>query len=233
MAALEATYCVSSSEMNPTPDQVEAGHAFYTKRVLAVYDLAILGYFSRLAWKCPARRMLQHYDEHISTNHLDVGVGTGFFLDRCRFGSPSPRVALMDLNDNCLEVASKRLARHHPEVYRANVLEPIRFDVPKFDSVGLTYVLHCVPGDIASKGIAFDHLRTMVNPGGVVFGATLLHDGVERNWLARTVMDRNNKHGIFANADDTLDGLRSTLSEHLTDPVIDVVGCVGIFAGTV
>ena len=35
--------------MNPTPDEVAAGHAFYTSRSLAIYDLAILGYFSRLA----------------------------------------------------------------------------------------------------------------------------------------------------------------------------------------
>ena len=66
-----------------------------------------------------------------------------------------------------------------------------------------------------------------------MFGATLLHDGVQRNWLARKVMDRNNEHGIFANADDSLDGLRSALAEHLTDPVVDVVGCVGIFTGSV
>lgn len=82
--------------MNATPDQVEAGHAFYTKRALAVYDGAILGYFSRVAWKCPSGRILQHYNQHVSTNHLDVGVGTGYFLDRCRFESSSPRVALMD-----------------------------------------------------------------------------------------------------------------------------------------
>lgn len=67
---------------DPTPEQVAAGHAFYTKRALAVYDAAILGYFSRVAWKCPARRILQHYNRHVSTNHLDVGVGTGYFLDR-------------------------------------------------------------------------------------------------------------------------------------------------------
>ena len=120
--------------MDATPEQVEAGHAFYTKRALAIYDLAILGYFSRFAWKCPSRRILEHYDEHVSTNHLDVGVGTGYFLDRCRFASPSPRLALMDLNSNCLAVAGRRIARYDPEVYRANVLEPIPFGAPKFDS---------------------------------------------------------------------------------------------------
>jgi ubiquinone/menaquinone biosynthesis C-methylase UbiE len=219
--------------MSPTPAEVEAGHAFYTKRSLAVYDLAILWYFSRLAWKCPAHRLLQHYDEHVSSNHLDIGVGTGYFLDRCRFESSTPRVALMDLNENCLDAASRRIARYQPEVYRADVLEPLPFDIPTFDSVGMNYLLHCIPGDIAAKGVVFDHLRPLVNPGGRVFGATLLHDGVERNWLARTVMERNNKHGIFANVDDNLDGLKSTLDAHLANPVVDVVGCVGIFSGSI
>jgi hypothetical protein len=46
-------------------------------------------------------------------------------------------------------------------------------------------------------------------------------------------MDRNNKHGIFANAEDSLQGLRSALSQHLTESTVDVVGCVGIFSGSV
>ncbi len=219
--------------MESTPEQIEAGHAFYTKRSLAIYDLAILWYFSRLAWKCPARRIVEHYDEHVSANHLDVGVGTGYFLDHCDYGSALPRIALMDLNTSCLEVAGRRIARYTPETYRANVLEPISIDAPKFDSVGLNYLLHCLPGTISSKAVVFDNLKALVKPGGVIFGATLLHGGVDRNWFARKVMDRNNAHGIFSNVHDDLDGLRAVLSEHLADPVIEVVGCVGIFSGTV
>ena len=219
--------------MDSTPEQVEAGHAFYTKRTLAVYDLAILGFFSRVAWKCPSRRILEHYDRHVSTNHLDVGVGTGYFLDHCRFASRSPRVALMDLSPSCLEVASRRIARYDPEVYRANVLEPIAFDAPKFDSVGMNYLLHCLPGSIQSKGVVFEHLKMLASPGAAMFGATLLHDGVRRNWLARRVMDRNNAHGIFSNAEDDLDGLRSVLSRQLNEPIVKVIGCVAVFSGSV
>jgi SAM-dependent methyltransferase len=217
--------------LDATPEQVEAGHAFYTKRALAIYDPAILGFFSRVAWKCPSGRILEHYDEHVSTNHLDVGVGTGYFLDRCRFASPSPRLALMDLNLNCLAVARARLARYHPEVYRANVLEPIPLAAPKFDSVGMNYLLHCLPGSIRSKGVVFQHLKALLDPGGVLFGATLLHDGVQRNWLARRVMDRNNAHGIFSNTEDDLEGLRWVLSQHLTEPAVVVVGCVAVLSG--
>jgi hypothetical protein len=222
---------ITGGGMEVTPERVEAGHAFYTKRALSLDDLAILGYFSRVAWKCPARRILDHYDEHVSASHLDVGVGTGYFLDRCLFPSPSPRVALMDLNSNCLDVASRRIARYQPEVYRANVLAPIPFDAAKFDSVGLNYVLHCLPGTIRTKGVVFENLKALMNPGSILFGATLLHTGVRRNWLARRVMDRNNRHGIFSNVDDDLDGFRSVLSNQLAEPELTVVGCVAIFSG--
>jgi hypothetical protein len=221
--------------VEPTPDQVAAGHAFYTRRTLAVYDLLILGYFSRLAWRCPARRIVDHYSRHVSANHLDVGVGTGYFLDRCTYPAPpdQPRLALLDLSTSCLDAAGKRVARFSPERIVADVLQRIAYDGPRFDSIGLNYVLHCLPGDIRSKSVAIDHLMALANPGASVFGATLLHDGVARNWFARAVMDRNNRHGIFSNTGDSLDGLRSALSDRLVDTTVEVVGCVGIFSGTV
>jgi hypothetical protein len=151
---------------DPTPEQVAAGHAFYTKRSLAVYDLAILGYFSRVAWKCPARRILDHYDANVTPNHLDVGVGTGYFLDRCRFAA-TPRIGLMDLSEACLDVAGRRIARYQPERYTANVLEPIALDVPRFDSVGLNYLLHCLPGTIRTKAAVFEHLVPQAIAGEV------------------------------------------------------------------
>lgn len=222
-----------SDARSPTPGEVAAGHAFYTRRSLAIYDLAILWYFSRLAWKCPAHRVLRHYDEHVSGNHLDIGVGTGYFLDRCTFPTPTPRLALMDPNDACLDAASRRTERYNPVRHRASVLEPFDFGGPGFDSVGLTYLLHCLPGDIRSKSVVFEHIRGVANPGATVFGATLLHDGVDKNWLARKVMTRNNAHGIFSNADDDLDGLRWVLAHHLDQATIEIVGCVALFAGGV
>jgi hypothetical protein len=137
----------------------------------------------------------------------------------------------MDLSTSCLDAASKRVARFEPELIQANVLEPIPYDGPRFDSVGLNYLLHCLPGDIGSKAVVFDHLRVLANPGATIFGATLLHDGVHRNWFARQVMARNNAHGIFSNTGDSLNGLRSVLSDRLSESTVEVVGCVGIFAG--
>jgi hypothetical protein len=112
-------------------------------------------------------------------------------------------------------------------------LAPITFEGRAFDSLALNYLLHCLPGTLHSKGVVFDNLAPLVSPGGVVFGATLLHDGVDRNRLARQVMKWNNARGIFSNSGDDPAGLRRVLETHLVDVVIDVVGCVALFAGRV
>jgi SAM-dependent methyltransferase len=214
-----------------TADQVHAGQALYTRPMLAVYDLAVLGLACRYLWGCPARHILELYDRSVSANHLDVGVGTGYFLDRCRFPAPRPRLALLDLNPNSLRVAAHRLARYQPEVYRANVLDPIEIDGPRFDSVGASCLLHCLPGTIRTKAIAFDHLRALLNPSGVLFGATLLGAGVDPGWAGLRAMRFFNAKRVFTNRDDDLDGLRDELARRFAEISVEVVGCVALFTG--
>src|SRR5690242_14275732 len=102
--------------------QVNAGQAIYSPWTLRFYDLVALGFSGRFIWRCSRQSLLDWYNQHITANHLDVGVGTGFFLDRCAWPTKQPRIALMDLNPNCLQAASRRLSRYQPEPYRANVL---------------------------------------------------------------------------------------------------------------
>jgi hypothetical protein len=76
-----------------TPEQVVAGQAVYTKRMLGIYDWLVLGIYdwlvlglsNRLIWRCPTPGLVAHYDRHVTANHLYAGVGTGYFLDCCRF----------------------------------------------------------------------------------------------------------------------------------------------------
>lgn len=213
-----------------SPEQVAAGQAVYTKRVLGAYDFVVLGVSNRFLWKCPTQRLEEHYNKHLTANHLDVGVGTGYFLDRCRFPSQKPRIAVMDLNQNALEFASRRIARYKPETYCQNVLEPISTGAAEFDSVGVNYLLHCLPGSIESKAVAFDHLKVLMNPNAVLFGSTLLGSRVPRNWFAKRLMDTYNRKGIFSNHDDDLDSLKRALSQRFREVSVEVVGCAALFA---
>jgi 2-polyprenyl-3-methyl-5-hydroxy-6-metoxy-1,4-benzoquinol methylase len=217
--------------VRPTEEQVEAGQAAYTKSTLAVYDIIVLGISNRYVWKCSSARIEAHYNKHVSANHLDVGVGTGYFLDRCKFPSKRPRVALMDLNPNTLEFASRRISRYIPETYRHNVLEPISTNIRQFDSVGMNYLLHCVPGSISEKAVVFDNLKALMTRDAVIFGSTILHGGVPRNWTAKRLMHLYNKKGIFANTADDLESLERALNQRFDNVAVEVVGCVALFSG--
>jgi len=219
--------------MQPTKAEVEAGQAVYTNSTLSFYDIIVVSVSNSYIWKCPSSLIETHYNANVSSNHLDVGVGTGYFLDRCRFPNNNPRVALMDMNANSLEFTSKRLKRYKPETYQQNILEEISNPMESFDSVGANYLLHCLPGTITEKAIIFDNLKELMNPGARVFGSTILQDGVERSWAAKQLMNFYNKKGIFTNTEDDLEGLKSALSQRFENVKVDVAGCVALFSGQV
>ena len=212
-----------------TSEQIEVGQALYTKPFLSIYVWFALGLNCRFVWKCPSYHMLELYNQHVSANHLDIGVGTGYFLDQCRFPTTNPRIALMDLNPNCLDVAGRRLARYAPEKYLRNALEPIEIDAPGFDSIGILNLLHCLPGTFKTKGIVFEHLKSLLNTGGVLFGSTILYGGVRQNPLSTFILNRVNVRGFMNNKTDDLEGLRYNLEKYFSESYIEVIGCEALF----
>ena len=221
------------AEDTPIPDNAPAaGAAIYSKPLLSGYDLWVLGFSNTFVWRCPTRVMLDFYNEHISPRHLDVGVGTGYFLDKCTFPSPNPAIALADLNENSLQVTAHRIRRYRPTVHVANVLEPMSIAPGGFDSIGLNFLLHCLLGDIATKAVVFRNVKPLVNPaGGVVFGSTILGVGVRHNAIGRALMRLYNAKRIFSNRTDSGSGLERVLAETFRDYSMQVVGCVALFAG--
>jgi SAM-dependent methyltransferase len=218
---------------SPPAAAVRAGQAIYSPALLALYDALILGVSNRLAWRCPAARLLAHYDAHVSATHLDVGVGTGYFLDRCRFPSPVPSLTLLDLNPHTLRWTLRRVRRYRPRAVVGNVLAPLGLAPGQFGSIGLNYVLHCLPGDFAAKAAALRHLRSVLREDGVLFGSTILGRGGGQNApnaLARALMAHYNRQGIFSNAMDNLAGLEAALRGTFRRHRISVEGCVALFA---
>lgn len=70
-----------------------------------------------------------------------------------------------------------------------------------------------------------------MNPNAVVFGSTLLQGGVQRNWLAKRLMEIYNQKGIFSNQQDSFEGLQQSLNQQFRDVSVEVVGCVALFSG--
>ena len=115
---------------------------------MAFYDLVVLEFSNSILWQCASHVLLDFYNQPISDKHLDIGVGTGYFLDRCRFPSTAPKIALFDLNPHSL-ASAKRLRRYNPSCYKGNALQRIDIGMSGFDSISLNYLLHCLPGNLA------------------------------------------------------------------------------------
>lgn len=222
-----------STKITVSQQHFWASHAIYTRLFLAAYDRLALGLMSRLVWKCQSEDIVELYNKHVSSNHLDVGVGTGYFLDRCRFPAPDPRLVLVDINSTSLAFARKRLARFSPQVYCYNALEPVDIEGPRFDSIAVNHLLHCLPVTMQAKGTVFEYLKALLNPGGVLFGITLLYGGVERSSLATYAYYWLNLMGIMTNRHDDVEGLKKNLELHFTESNLEVIGCGALFWGRV
>jgi hypothetical protein len=214
-----------------TDPSAAAGAAVYSRPTLLIYDFIVLRLSNNFAWRCPSRVILDFYNEHVTANHLDVGVGTGYFLDRCQFPSSNPRIALVDLNQNSLEITSRRLARYRPVAHLANIMEPLQVGGPGFDSIGLGYLLHCLPGAMANKRVIFANLKHLLNEDAIVFGTTILGAGVRQNLLAKILIKAYNARGIFSNTTDSLSELEGILQGSFQEYAVQMRGCVALYSG--
>ena len=211
-------------------EDARKGAAAYTPLALALYDLAVLRLSNSFVWQCPSHVLLDFYNQHISDKHLDIGVGTGYFLDRCRFPSSVPKVALFDLNPHSLAKSARRLRRYNPSCYLGNALQRIDIGMSGFGSISLNYLLHCLPGNLASKSIVFEHVKPLLRDGGVVFGSTILGEGVRHNLLAKQLMKTYNAKGIFSNLSDRQSDLEAGLKAHFDEHTMHIAGSVALFS---
>jgi len=208
---------------------VARAYAVYTPFALKFYDLIVHGLSNRIAWHCPTARLVELYAANLSANHLEAGVGTGLFLDRA--GKRFDRLVLADINRHCLDRAARRLTRFNPHLRQVNLLAPLDRNPVPFDSIGLTYVLHCLPGSMAEKLVAVDHLKPYMADGATLFGATILGRGVAPNAAAGFLLDLYNQKGVFNNRADDLETLTQGLQARFANVEIEQHGLVALFRG--
>jgi hypothetical protein len=198
---------------------------------LSFYDLLVHGFSNRFAWRCPTETLIQLYRDNLSSDHLEAGIGTGFFIDRSgrkRFD----RLVLLDINRHCLESAARRLARFKPELVQASLFDALPKLGAPFDSVGLTYVLHCLPGTMTEKLTVLDHLLPVMAEGAVLFGATILGRGAAPNFAARKLFALYNEKGVFNNLADDQVALEAGLRKRFGEVEITRQGLVALFRAT-
>jgi len=180
------------------------GQLFFSYMSHNLYDLLIYRFVAPIIWGCKTEKIIDNYHRNLSDNHLEIGVGTGYLLN---YSNPNPlnlTLSLMDLNKRCLEKSATRLSKYSPATYQRNILQPLSLPGKRFSSIGLNFVMHCVPGSYLDKGVAFQHAYDVLENGGVFFGSTVLRHSVSHKPFSKAAMRILNSLNIFHNDQDDL-----------------------------
>jgi SAM-dependent methyltransferase len=208
-------------------DPAYKGQRDYNRALLHLYDPLVLGPIARFVWRCPATGLIERYRRHIRGRHLDVGPGTGYFLDHAGLADGS-QVTIVDPNADVLRHVSRRLRRLDITAVEADVLKPLPVGGP-FDSAALHLVIHCLPGPLARKAAAVANVAGVLAPDGVLFGASVLGTSGHHTRAARSLLAVFNRQGGFDNLDDTEAGLRQILTASFDLVEIEIVGSAALF----
>lgn len=212
---------------------IKKGQAVYTPIMLKLYNLWVLDISNQWIWRCPKAKQLEQFNKYITSNHLDIGVGTGYYLKSCKMPTKTS-VSLMDLNVNCLNEAREALFKSGiaATTYQADVFKKQSALSEKFSSISMNYLLHCLPGNMRTKETCINNAVSMLQSQGILFGATILGDKNLHTTTSQLLCDFYNKKGIFSNQNDFHEALLEALNKHLIDVNISIVGCVALFKGT-
>jgi SAM-dependent methyltransferase len=211
-------------------DPAYRGQSDYSTALLRLYDPLVLGPIARYIWRFPVNERNNYYPAHIRPNHLDIGPGTGYFLEHSGLPDGS-RVTILDPNPTVLRYVKRRLRKLDVTAVEADVLKPLPVPGP-FDSVGLSMVLHCLPGPMERKANAIENIARVMAPDGVLFGGTVLGRSAQHTRLGRAVLWAFNKRGAFGNLDDTEIGLREILGRSFRNVELRTVGGIAVFVAT-
>ncbi len=211
--------------MDPS-DPAYKGQKSYGPVLLGVYDWWVLGFMARRVWHSPTPSIIERYRRLFGHRHLDIGPGSGYCID---VAAPEDmELTLLDPNRHVLDHCAKRLSRFKPALVEADVLKPLPVQGP-FDSIALSFVLHCLPGPMEAKGMAIENAASVLDSEGVFFGGTVLGIDETHSSPARVFLKAVNRQGGFDNLGDTREDLETILSGSFDDVELDVVGSLALF----
>ena len=208
-------------------DPTYAGQSDYSRTLLMVYDRVVLGLVSWFVWRCSTSELVDRYRQHSRDRHLDVGPGTGYFIERSGLPDRS-RVTILDPKPERPRSHVPAASAHGRHGRRGRCPQaapsrwPVRFGrAPSGDPL---------PGPRSRKALAVANVAAVLAPTGVLFGASVLGTSGSHSWLARRVLRAFNRRGAFDNLDDSEEGLREMLEASFERVELETLGSVAIFA---
>ena len=205
-------------------------------------------FFDRIAndliWGVSTDHIQKQYQNYMSDIHLDIGVGSGYFLKRTTTTAHSSEgqlhrtITLVDVNPRYLKECKASLESYTTKVncHAISIMGPgMQGFLPRnhFESVGISLLFHHLPNtEKRSKWKALDNIIPLVKDDGVVFGSTII-SGTDRQhkhrFLAKVLLVFNNAIGVFSNREDSLGTILANLNKRFLHVQYKVEGSVLLF----
>ena len=207
--------------------EIYEGQRLYSRLFLKIYD-RVFKLIVETIYGASVNTILKMYKLHASSNHLEIGVGSGMLPALAEFPGNS-NLTLMDINPNTFTITKERVKFKFTTIqcYRINILEEIKLE-KKYQSIAMHFLIHCVPGSILEKRIIFENAIHLLEKGGTLFGSTVVYEVSLLNSFSKFIMLLLNKKGIYHNREDSLADLKEVLSSfkntthtfHIEGPVV-------------
>ena len=232
----------------------ETSASVYSERNLSIYDNLVWKFNSPALWRIRKRDITNLYESSTGQNHCEIAVGTGLFLrdfirDQEKSSMHLSQLTLMDLNENTINVASKRISLEALKVGKEIQFSSELVDITQpesipdylkglYDSVAANFLFHCLHGEgltCPNKYNAFNNIASLVNPDhGIFFGSTvlgkeLLDDAETAGRGAVNIIKNFNEVGIFGNEGDTMQDLEKILRELFHEVDVYRLGYCGVW----
>ena len=163
--------------------------------LLKNYDYFVNNVNCKYVWKCNEKNIHKMYKKNITKNHIEIGPGTGYFLKNYNFDN----LTLIDVNDDILQNSYDNLSKNAKNLNIINhdlFLKNNKLNNINFESVGINYVLHCVPNTLD------DSLKNLIynldSHNYKIFGSTIIPPKNKVN-IASLELYFLNKYKIFNN----------------------------------
>ena len=191
------------------------------------YDYLVNDINCNYVWRCNKTNIFELYKSNLKSNHLEIGPGSGYFLYPQNHCKNIKKLKLMDINKSILNSSQENLTKYYNniKIYHHNIFEQ-KINLPNVESVGINYVLHCVPGKLEDK---FDRLLNNLPSDINIFGSTVVNDKDKQTLISKTELLFLNKYGIFNNKLDYSNNLINFLKYNNLDHQTKIVGNVLLF----
>ena len=182
----------------------------FNQLIMKNYDFFVNHINCKYVWGCDQKNIIDMYKKNISPNHIEIGPGTGYFLKHYKFDN----LTLIDINKDILIECQKNLEKNckNINIINTNVFEKNnKIAVNHCESVGLNYVLHCVPNNLS---ISINNLiNNIPEKNYKIFGSTVIPNKNTYN-LASLEIFLLNKMKIFNNKTHTFNDIESYVKKN-------------------